>query len=164
MEDKAIMNANLKRNLQTELQILVNKEDNLTDLYVSGKIKEDIYNRQINAIAKERTFLEESIAKYKEITKDITATVNNLLDITGNLSYVMHNASPLKKNKLLKLLIKDCRLHDKTLKYTVREPFDKFIQCNNPTQWFKDPTPDLDTYAKIADEVKLVKLNIHSSN
>lgn len=45
-------------------------------------------------------------------------------------------------------------------KYTVRAPFDKFIQCNNPTQWFKDPTQDLDTYAKIADEVKLVKQQV----
>lgn len=46
------------------------------------------------------------------------------------------------------------------LKYTIRAPFDKFIQCNNPTQWFKDPTPDLDTYAKIADEVKMVKQQV----
>ena len=102
----------------------------LTDLYVSGKIKEAIYNRQINAIADEKTRLEESIAKYKEITKDIKATVDNLLDIAGNLSDIMHNASPNKQNKLLKLLIKDCTLHDKKLKYTVRAPFDKFIKCN----------------------------------
>ncbi|MBP3686777.1 MAG: recombinase family protein [Alphaproteobacteria bacterium] len=160
LEEEAIMNANLKRNLQTELQILVNKEDNLTDLYVSGKIKEDIYNRQINAIAKERTFLEESIAKYKEITKDIKATVDNLLDIVGNLSDIMHNASPNKQNKLLKLLIKDCTLHGKKLKYTVRAPFDKFIKCDSPTQWFKHTTQDLETYAKIADEVKMVKQQV----
>lgn len=160
MEEEAIMNANLKRNLQSELNALVNKEDNLTDLYVSGKIKENIYNRQINAIADERTFLEESIAKYKEITKDITTTVDNLLDIAGSLSDVMHHASPLKKNKLLKLLIKDCRLHDKELKYTIRAPFDKFIQCNNPTQWFKDPTSDIETYTNIADEVKMVKQQV----
>ena len=69
-------------------------------------------------------------------------------------------ADMLKKNKLLKLLIKDCTLQDKELKYTVRAPFDKFIQCNNPTQWFKDPTQDLDTYAKIADEVKMVKQQV----
>ena len=57
LEEETVMNANLKRNLQTELQILINKEDNLTDLYVSGKIKEAIYNRQINAIADENTLL-----------------------------------------------------------------------------------------------------------
>lgn len=157
MEEKATLNAHLKRNLQEELQILVNKEDNLTDLYVSGKIKEEIYNRQINAIADEKVRLEESIARYKEITKDIKATVDNLLDIAGNLSDIMHNATPNKQNKLLKLLIKDCTLNGKELKYTVRAPFDKFIQCNNPTQWFKDPTSDIETYTKIADEVKMVK-------
>ena len=83
-----------------------------------------------------------------------------MLDIAGSLSDVMHHASPLKKNKLLKLLIKDCRLHDKELKYTIRAPFDKFIQCDSPVQWFKDPTQDLDTYAKIADEVKMVKQQV----
>ena len=104
--------------------------------------------------------MEESIAKYKEITKDIKTTVDNLLDIAGNLSDIMHNASPNKQNKLLKLLIKDCTLHDKKLKYTLRAPFDKFIKCNNPIQWFKHPTQDLDTYANIADEVKMVKQQV----
>lgn len=164
MEEEAIMNANLKRNLQSELNALVNKEDNLTDLYVSGKIKETIYNRQINEIDTERTRLQASIAKYKEITKDIKTTVENLLDIAGNLSQIIHNASADKQNKLLRLLIKDCTLNGKELKYTIRAPFDKFVQCSNLTQWFKDPTPDLDTYAKIADEVKMVKQQVLLSN
>lgn len=140
LEEEAVMNANIKGNLQTELRILENKEDNLTDLYVSGKIKETIYNRQINEIDTERTRLQDSIAKYKEITKDIKATVENLLDIAGNLSQIIHNASADKQNKLLRLLTKDCSLHDKELKYTVRAPFDKFIQCDSPAQWFKNPT------------------------
>lgn len=122
LEEEAVMNANIKGNLQTELRILENKEDNLTDLYVSGKIKETIYNRQINEIDTERTRLQDSIAKYKEITKDIKATVENLLDIAGNLSQIIHNASADKQNKLLRLLTKDCSLHDKELKYTVRAP------------------------------------------
>lgn len=160
MEDTAVLNANIKGNLQTELRILENKEDNLTDLYVSGKIKETIYNRQINEIDTERTRLQDSIAKYKEITKDIKTTVENLLDIAGNLSQIIHNASADKQNKLLRLLIKDCSLYDKELKYTVRAPFDKFIQCDSPAQWFKNPTADIDTYTNIADEVKMVKQHV----
>lgn len=160
MEDTAVLNANIKGNLQTELRILENKEDNLTDLYVSCKIKETIYNRQINEIDAERTRLQDSIAKYKEITKDIKATVENLLDIAGNLSQIIHNASADKQNKLLKLLIKDCTLNGKELKYTVRAPFDKFIQCDSPAQWFKNPTADIDTYTNIADEVKMVKQQV----
>ena len=60
-----------------------------------------IYNRQINAISNEKVRLEESIAIYKEITKDIKATVDNLLDLDGNLSDIMHNATPNKQNKLI---------------------------------------------------------------
>ena len=160
MEEKASLNAGIKRNLQAELQTLENKEDDLTSLYVSGNIRDDIYKRNIAAIADERKRLEESIARYKEITKDIKSTVENLLDIAGNLSDIMHNATPNKQNKLLKLLIKDCTLNGKELKYTVRAPFDKFIQCENPTQWFKDPTSDIETYTNIADEVKMVKQQV----
>ena len=160
MEEKAVLNAHLKRNLEAELQALINKEDNLTELYRLSKIREDIYNRQIDAIADEKIRINESIARYKEITKDIKATVDNLLDIAGNLSDIMHNATPNKQNKLLKLLIKDCTLNGKELKYTVRAPFEKFIQCENPTQWFKDPTSDIETYTNIADEVKMVKQQV----
>ena len=80
------------------------------------------------------------LVKYKylkEITKDIKTTVENLLDIAGNLSQIIHNASPIKQNKLLKLLIKDCTLQDKELKYAVRASFDKFIQCDSPTNGLK---------------------------
>lgn len=132
----------------------------ITELYRLSKIREDIYNRQIDAIADEKIRINESIARYKEITKDIKATVDNLLDIAGNLSDIMHNATPNKQNKLLKLLIKDCTLNGKELKYTVKAPFDKFIQCENPTQWFKDPTSDIETYTNIADEVKMVKQQV----
>ena len=96
--------------------------------HISGKIKEEIYNRQINAIADEKIRLEESITRYKEITKDIKDTVESLLDITGNLYNIIRNASPNKQNKLLRLLISDCKLNGKELKYTVKAPFDKFIQ------------------------------------
>ena len=125
--------------------------------HISGKIKEEIYNRQINAIADEKIRLEESITRYKEITKDIKDTVESLLDITGNLYNIIRNDSPNRQNKLLRLLITDCKLNGKELKYTVKAPFDRFIQYNNPTQWFNNPIQDIDLYANIADEVKLVK-------
>jgi hypothetical protein len=50
------------------------------------------------------------------------------------------------------------------LKYTVKAPFDKFIQCNNPTQWFNNPIQDIDLYTNIADEVKLVKEQVLLAN
>ena len=61
---------------------------------------------------------------------------------------------------LLKRLLTNCVLDGEVLKYKIKAPFDKFIKCNNPIQWFKLPTQDLDTYAQIADEVKMVKQQV----
>ena len=83
--------------------------------------------------------------------------MEDVLDIIGNIPYIMKKASPTKQNELLRLLITDCKLKDSTLIYTVRPPFDKFIQTDSPTSWFKNPTQNLDAYTNIADEVKLVK-------
>lgn len=157
LDDTSALNKNIKSRLETELKNLENKEDNLTDLYADGKIREDLYNRQINAIAEERERIKEDIKKYKDVGNDVKSTMEDVLDIIGNIPYIMKKASPTKQNELLRLLITDCKLKDSTLIYTVRPPFDKFIQADSPTSWFKNPTQDLDAYTNIADEVKMVK-------
>ena len=85
--------------------------------------------------------------KHKKLTyKKLKAVI--IKKIYGNLDYVFKSSDKPMMS---------FRLHDKKLEYTVRAPFDKFIKCNNPAQWFKNPTQDLETYTDIADEVKMVK-------
>ena len=160
LDDTSTLNKNIKSRLEAELKNLENKEDNFTVLYGDSKIREDLYNRQINAIAEEKERIKEDLKKYKDVGNDVKSTMEDVLDIIGNIPYIMKKASPTKQNELLKLLITDCKLKDSTLIYTVRPPFDKFIQTDSPTQWFKHPTQDLDTYANIADEVKMVKQQV----
>ena len=160
LDDTSTLNKNIKSRLEAELKNLENKEDNFTVLYGDRKIREDLYNRQINAIAEEKERIKEDLKKYKDVGNDVKSTMEDVLDIIGNIPYIMKKASPTKQNELLKLLITDCKLKDSTLIYTVRPPFDKFIQTDSPTQWFKHPTQDLDTYANIADEVKMVKQQV----
>ena len=157
LDDTSTLNKNIKSRLEAELKNLENKEDNFTVLYGDRKIREDLYNRQINAIAEEKERIKEDLKKYKDVGNDVKSTMEDVLDIIGNIPYIMKKASPTKQNELLKLLITDCKLKDSTLIYTVRPPFDKFIQTDSPTSWFKNPTQDLDVYTSIVDEVKMVK-------
>lgn len=160
LDDTSTLNKNIKSRLETELKNLENKEDNFTVLYGDRKIREDLYNRQINAIAEEKERIKEDLKKYKDVGNDVKSTMEDVLDIIGNIPYIMKKASPTKQNELLRLLITDCKLKDSTLIYTVRPPFDKFIQTDSPTSWFKNPTQNLDAYANIADEVKMVKQQV----
>lgn len=157
LDDTSTLNKNIKSRLEAELKNLENKEDNFTVLYGDRKIREDLYNRQLNAIAEEKERIKEDLKKYKDVGNDVKSTMEDVLDIIGNIPYIMKKASPTKQNELLRLLITDCKLKDSTLIYTVRPPFDKFIQTDSPTSWFKNPTQNLDAYTNIADEVKLVK-------
>ena len=88
----------------------------------------------------------------------------NIVSIASDLKHVFDIATTSQKSALLKLLLKDCKLNGKELKYTVKAPFDKFIQSNNPTLWFNNPTQDIDLYTNIADEVKLVKEQVLLAN
>lgn len=160
LDDTSTLNKNIKSRLETELKNLENKEDNFTVLYGDRKIREDLYNRQINAIAEEKERIKEDLKKYKDVGNDVKSTMEDVLDIIGNIPYIMKKASPTKQNELLRLLITDCKLKDSTLIYTVRPPFDKFIQTDSPTSWFKNPTQNLDAYTNIADEVKMVKQQV----
>ncbi len=157
LEDTASVNKTIKRRLETELQNLENKEDNLTELYADGKIREDLYNRQINSISEERARIKEDITKYKDIGTDVKSSIEDVLDIVGNISYIVKKATPDKQNKLLKLLLTDCKLKDTTLTYTVKAPFDKFIKAGNPTLWLKNPTEDIEVYKDIAEDVEIAK-------
>lgn len=67
LDDTSTLNKNIKSRLETELKNLENKEDNFTTLYGDGKIREDLYNRQINAIAEERERIKEDLKNIKTL-------------------------------------------------------------------------------------------------
>ena len=91
-------------------------------------------------------------------------SICKVMSMSCNISEIFDKASPTRKNQPLKILISDCKLNGKELKYTVKAPFDRFIQYNNPIQWFNNPTQDIDLYTNIADEVKLVKEQVLLAN
>ena len=61
-------------------------------------------------------------------------SICKVMSMSCNISEIFDKASPTCKNQLLKILISDCKLNGKELKYTVKAPFDRFIQCNEYKQ------------------------------
>ena len=51
--------------------------------------------------------------------------------------------------KLLSLLITDCKLNGSTLEYTICKPFDKLIQCSDYTQWPMIAVEHLDEFENV---------------
>lgn len=61
-------------------------------------------------------------------------SICKVMSMSCNISEIFDKASPTRKNQLPKLLISDCKLKDNVLKYKVKAPFDKLIQCNDYKQ------------------------------
>ncbi|MBS4771138.1 MAG: hypothetical protein KHX61_01375 [Proteobacteria bacterium] len=82
-----------------------------------------------------KELITETIEKYKDIGKDIKESIDKVLDVVGSISHIMKTADPKTKNKMLKLLISDCKLSGDKLNYTINKPFDKFISAPSPKLW-----------------------------
>ena len=78
-----------------------------------------------------KELITETIEKYKDIGKDIKESIDKVLDVVGSISHIMKTA----ENKMLKLLISDCKLSGDKLNYTINKPFDKFISAPSPKLW-----------------------------
>ena len=136
----------------------------MLDFYLEGKLPQAAYEAKQEQIAKQRQELETTAEKYKTIDSSMKENICKVMSMSCNISEIFDKASPTRKNQPLKILISDCKLNGKELKYTVKAPFDRFIQYNNPIQWFNNPTQDIDLYTNIADEVKLVKEQVLLAN
>lgn len=64
-----------------------------------------------------KELITETIEKYKDIGKDIKESIDKVLDVVGSISHIMKTADPKTKNKMLKLLISDCKLSGNKLNY-----------------------------------------------
>jgi len=111
-------------------------------------------------IQEERKELERSTGNFIDISAEIKETAVRVLDIAGTASYIMKTARPQQKNELLKILLKNMTLEDKTLKYTIREPFNILIQQGDPQNWLNTSPETLTQLKTLAPDVKRFKENL----
>ena len=130
----------------TDLKI---KEDKLLDFYLEGKLTQSTYETKQKQIAQERAELESTAEKYKTIDADMKANISKVVAMAGNISFIFNQANPMQRQKLLKILITDCKLIGKKLEYKVLAPFDKLILCHDYNQWPVIAVEHLDEFENV---------------
>lgn len=149
LNDTAKFNTILKINITNKLTELKQKEDKLLDFYLEGKLPQSTYEEKQARIAQERQELIDTSEKYKVIDADMKEKVSNIVSMAGNISYIFEQANPTYKQKLLKLLITDCKLNGPRLEYTLCKPFNKLIECANYKQWPTIAVEHLDEFENV---------------
>lgn len=149
LNNTANFNANLKGNITNKLNELKIKEDRLLDCFLDGTFTKEFFEEKQAKIIQERQELEATAEKYKIISADMKENVNNVMSMASNISYIFEHSNLTEKQKLLSLLLTDCKLNGTKLEYTLRKPFDKLIECGNYQQWPMIAVEHLDEFENI---------------
>lgn len=121
--------------ISQQLNDMSAKEDKLLNLLMTEKINEAIYDKKIAELIREKNVLQNKLKKQTIISDDLKNTINKVIDIIGNLSNFIKNATPKQKQELFNLLITNCVLNGKSLSYNIKSPFNKLMVCSDPKKW-----------------------------
>lgn len=160
IKEQSAAKASIKREITNKLNELKAKERRVLDFYFDGKIDKAVYESQKTEIDAERAELERTSDKYTEINHDIKQTIENVLDVAAQASKIMQHATPHQKRELLGLLLKDCVLDGKTLKYTLQKPFDKLLKRPNNMDWVDVSDASLAELNQLSNGVDVFQKNM----
>ncbi|GHU01861.1 resolvase [Alphaproteobacteria bacterium] len=143
LEKESDMNATTKKSITQRLNGLKAKEDRLFDFYLDNKIPQETYDTKKAEIEAERTELQQMAEKYAEMGDDMTETIENVVDIAGNLRNLMRSSCEEQKRAILALLLTNPKLKDATLCYCLQKPFDRLLKTPDCTHWLGDKDSNL---------------------
>lgn len=155
LTDTLHFNSFMKGKITKQLTEFRNTQDQLTLSFANKRIREDLYNRQIEQIDNEIAKLEANLEKYRVISTETKEIVSKVMSMAGNISDIFEKASITRKSELLKILLDDCVLEGDKLEYKIKAPFDKLIGCRDYKEWTNIALNSI-------DEIEKVSLSYHT--
>lgn len=133
LEENAAINASIERKNTLKLKELDERKERLFNIYLEEGITKEEYQEEKAKIEKQRKVIEEFKKNYTCITTEIKDSVEKIVEIMGNFSTIIKTANPSVQNKLLRLLLENCKIDGDHLTYQVRHPFSRFINIQDKT-------------------------------
>lgn len=154
LEDEKKINANVRKKVAEEINLIDNRLERLWECYLDRDIDKARYELEKQKYLEQKKDLNTRAEKYTDISNDLKENVGKAIDFVANLSNLMKAASPDEKNMLLKRLLTNCTLDDGVLKYDIKAPFDKLLTCTNYKKWKDIALDNLEEFGEI-EEIKL---------
>ena len=98
------------------------------DLYIGGRIGEDIYERKVRMMKEEEAGIKESIIRYSTMDTEIADIAEALIELAGNAKEIFTSSKPLAKNQFLRILVSNCFLDNKKARISLSEPFNLLLK------------------------------------
>ena len=127
--------------LTTQLAQVKKKQQRLWDLYLQAdegsvaSITPADLDKMLSGLKQEETDIERQLANHKDADADFYISLNLLLELVQNAGRLFRSADVEQKRKILKLVYWNLELDNGTLRYSLRKPFDLFLEGPKSNTW-----------------------------
>lgn len=108
------------------------------DVINGSSITSNELDKKLSELKQEQALLRQELANHEHADQDFYVSLNLLLELVKDAATLFKNASADKKRKLLNLLYWNLRLDNGRLCYSLRKPFDLFLEKPKSKVWLGD--------------------------
>lgn len=128
------------KNLQKNLQAVDRRIQRLFDLYLHAEdtgssITTNELDTKLTELKREQADLRHQLAHHSQADDDFYVSLNLLLELVKNAARLFAQANIDQKRKLLNLLCWNLQIREGKLEFSMRSPFDLFLEDANHQKW-----------------------------
>ncbi len=124
------------RNIQRELATARTRIDNLFNLYVDGKIDDDMYQAKMPELKATVARLENNIKAHQKADDAFNETVICLMKIANKVGTYFRQSSNLEHRRtILKTIIRTLEINNGKVGYSLHFPFSEMQNCTSQQLW-----------------------------
>lgn len=128
-------NNSLKKQLETKLSNAQSRLDNAVNLLLDGTIDKTIYETKTSQLKQEISEIEQELSKCSENYDEIGNIIENILEIAGNVGFLLKSSKIDQKRAILKLILSNSTIEGKKAWISLKKPFDLFLKSNGQISW-----------------------------
>ncbi|MEI6438252.1 MAG: recombinase family protein [Candidatus Omnitrophota bacterium] len=121
--------------MTTQKSKLESKMHQLYDDRLEKKVTEDFYTNMMEKWQEEMTELKRAIAKHENADSNYLAQGIHILELCNKASALYLRQKPMERAKLLRYILLNCTLNDRSLCPTYRSPFNLMVKEAPFQQW-----------------------------
>jgi hypothetical protein len=125
--------------LRKEYDRLQKRLDAMYEDKLDGRITTDEYDKLAKKYKQKQEDLNLQLEDHTEADKNYFLASSVVLALAKNAYFIFKSSEPKEKRQLLSLILQNCQLSGKKLKFSLKQPYDKILQCSKSQDWL--PTP-----------------------
>jgi len=128
------------KSLHKESEDITKKQDRLTDLLLDESITKDVYNNKLSQLISRQQEINQLLEQHHKGNEQFKIAISSLITLASHAYDLFESSTTDEKRQLLGYAFSNLELEGGKLRFTLREPFNLFVDLASCQDWL--PRPD----------------------